>query len=248
MSKTLLTALAATLLFVAPAVAGPAIAGDWATLDVSQAECFARGEAAIKRMNFTGLEQTRYSRFGQDGDYTVSVRCIEEKGVVLFLAAGPDRSRALELQIELHRNYLKWNNEHARRTGSRVSPWPVGSRPYVLHIGVKGAVVLAQLGADAAGALVGEDVFRAVFDAGNDFRGDVSGTRFRGGKPRRHIGVDVARIYADHARALPAQLKPQGFRDRPHRRLRRAIGCLHRHVHPAHDGEDIDDGAATVLP
>lgn len=87
--------------------AGPAIASDWATLDVPQAACLDRGEAAIKRMDFGNIDQTRYSRFGQNGDYTISVRCVSEKGVVLFLAAGPIRSRALELQIELHRNYLK---------------------------------------------------------------------------------------------------------------------------------------------
>jgi len=89
------------------AQAGPAIASDWATLDVPQATCLDRGEAAIKRMDFSNIEQTRYSRFGQNGDYTISVRCVPEKNVVLFLAAGPLRDRALELQIELHRNYLK---------------------------------------------------------------------------------------------------------------------------------------------
>jgi hypothetical protein len=98
---------AAALLLPASAVAGPAIASDWATLDMSQDQCLGRGEAAIRRMNFGAIEQTRYSRFGQDGDYTISVRCVPEKGVVLFLAAGPSQRRALEYQIELHRSYLK---------------------------------------------------------------------------------------------------------------------------------------------
>ncbi len=81
-------AVFAAIAAAAPAVAGPAIASDWATLDLSQADCLARGEAAIKRMEFTDTEQTRYSRFGQNAEYTVSVRCVPEKGVVLFLAAG----------------------------------------------------------------------------------------------------------------------------------------------------------------
>ncbi len=89
------------------AFAGPAIASDWATLDIPHDQCLDRGEAAIRRMNFGAIEQTRYSRFGQDGDYTISVRCVPEKGVVLFLAAGPSQRRALDYQIELHRNYLK---------------------------------------------------------------------------------------------------------------------------------------------
>ena len=62
---------------------------------------------AIKRINFGEILQTRYSRFGQNGDYTISVRCVSEKGVVLFLAAGREQQRALDYQIELHRNYLK---------------------------------------------------------------------------------------------------------------------------------------------
>ena len=94
-------------LFVPVAYAGPAIASDWAQLEVPQAECFARGEAAIRRMMPGEITRTRYSRFGQDAEYTISVRCVEEMRVVLFLASGPAQNRALELQIELHRQYLK---------------------------------------------------------------------------------------------------------------------------------------------
>ena len=88
------------------ATAGPAIASDWATMDIGEPECFARAEAAIDRLGFGLLERTQYSRFGQTGDYTVQVRCVQEKGVILFIAAGPSRSRALNYQIELHRNFL----------------------------------------------------------------------------------------------------------------------------------------------
>ena len=70
---------------------GPAIATDWADLTVPKSECFARGEEAIQRMGFGEIERTKYSRFGTREDYTVSVRCIEEKGLVLFLASGRDR-------------------------------------------------------------------------------------------------------------------------------------------------------------
>ena len=86
---------------------GPAIASDWADLSMPQNECFARGEAAIQRMGFGDVERTKYSRFGTRDDYTVSVRCIEEKGLVLFLAAGRDRVKANALQLNLQRNYLK---------------------------------------------------------------------------------------------------------------------------------------------
>jgi hypothetical protein len=96
----------------APAFAlgdGPAIASDWADLTMPQGECFARGEAAIQRMGFGDIERTKYSRFGTRDDYTVSVRCIEEKGLVLFLASGRDRVKANALQLNLQRNYLKGN-------------------------------------------------------------------------------------------------------------------------------------------
>jgi hypothetical protein len=88
---------------------GPAIASDWADLTMPQSECFARGEAAIQRMGFGDIERTKYSRFATRDDYTVSVRCIEEKGLVLFLAAGRDRVKANALQLNLQRNYLKGN-------------------------------------------------------------------------------------------------------------------------------------------
>ena len=86
---------------------GPAIASDWATLDAPTGECFARGEAAIRRMDFGEIERTKYSRFASREDYTISVRCEPEKSIVLFLAAGRDRKRAQTLQLDLHRNYLK---------------------------------------------------------------------------------------------------------------------------------------------
>ena len=88
---------------------GPAIASDWADLTVPQAECFARGEAAIQRIGFGEVERTKYSRFGTREDYTVSVRCIEEKGLVLFLASGRERGKANALQLNLQRSYLKGN-------------------------------------------------------------------------------------------------------------------------------------------
>src|ERR1044072_9475572 len=96
----------------APALAlgdGPAIASDWADLTVPQAECFAPSQAAIQRIGFGEVERTKYSRFGTREDYTVSVRCIEEKGLVLFLASGRERVNANALQLNLQRNYLKGN-------------------------------------------------------------------------------------------------------------------------------------------
>src|SRR3954464_9424912 len=87
----------------APALAlgdGPAIASDWADLTVPQGDCFPLGEVAIQRMGFGEIERTKYSRFGTRDDYTVSVRCIEEKGLVLApppagTASKPTRSSSI---------------------------------------------------------------------------------------------------------------------------------------------------------
>ena len=111
---SLIVAIATVLTIAAapPALAlgdGPAIASDWADLTTPQSECFARGEAAIQRIGFGEIERTKYSRFGTRDDYTVSVRCIEEKGLVLFLASGRDRVKANALQLNLQRNYLRGN-------------------------------------------------------------------------------------------------------------------------------------------
>ncbi len=109
-SKTL-TALALGIASLpqlsASAAAGPAIASEWADLDMVQAECFRRGEGAIEKLGFGQLERTRFSRYGQRQDYTVVVRCVEEKKIVLFLAAGPSREQAQKYQIELYRLFLK---------------------------------------------------------------------------------------------------------------------------------------------
>ena len=112
-----LVAVAAAVLAIAttttvPALAlgdGPAIASDWADLTMPEGKCFALGEVAIQRMGFGEIERTKYSRFGTRDDYTVSIRCIEEKGLVLFLAAGRDRVKANALQLNLQRNFLKGN-------------------------------------------------------------------------------------------------------------------------------------------
>lgn len=92
---------------VLPASAQPAIASEWTDMKVSQKECFARGEKAIERLGFGNLERTKFSRYGTKGEYTVAVRCIEERKLVLFLGGGPDRKRAQTFQIELFEQFEK---------------------------------------------------------------------------------------------------------------------------------------------
>lgn len=97
----------ATALSAPPAAAQPAIASEWTDMTMSQQECFARGEKAIERLGFGNLERTKFSRYGTKGEYTVAVRCIQERKLVLFLGGGPNRKQAQTLQIELFEQFEK---------------------------------------------------------------------------------------------------------------------------------------------
>jgi hypothetical protein len=99
--------MAASALQATPVLAQPAIASEWTDMQMSQKECFARGEKAIARLGFGNLERTRFSRYGTKGEYTVAVRCIEERKLILFLGGGPDRKQAQTYQIELFEQFEK---------------------------------------------------------------------------------------------------------------------------------------------
>ncbi len=90
--------------------------------------------------------------------------------------------------------------------------------PRFLQFGVKRAGVLEQREVDALRALVGENLFGAVFDPCEHANGDFRRARFRkllgplhaGG----HVGIDISRIYAHHERSLCAQLESYRLRQR----------------------------------
>jgi hypothetical protein len=90
-----------------PAFAQPAIASEWTDMRMSQQDCFKLGERAIQRLGFGNLERTKFSRYGTLGEYTVAVRCIEERKMVLFLGGGPSRQKAQAYQIELFKEFEK---------------------------------------------------------------------------------------------------------------------------------------------
>jgi hypothetical protein len=85
----------------AAARAGPAIATDWFESTLTQETCFARAEQALNQMGLANIERTRFSRFGQAGDYTMQVRCVAEKNMVLVITAGPDRPQVQAYQAKL---------------------------------------------------------------------------------------------------------------------------------------------------
>ena len=84
-----------------PAAAGPAIATDWFESTLTPETCFKRAEEALGKMGLKEIERTRFSRFAQSGDYTMQVRCIAEKSMVLVITAGPSRPQVQSFQARL---------------------------------------------------------------------------------------------------------------------------------------------------
>ena len=68
---------------------------------MTQETCFERAEEALNKMGLGTIERTRFSRFAQGGDYTLQVRCIAEKNMVLIITAGPSRPEVQARQAKL---------------------------------------------------------------------------------------------------------------------------------------------------
>src|SRR5262249_10197774 len=65
------------------------ISTNWQDTDLSQEACLDRAERTIKKADFKALSHTTYSRHGTRGEYTVQIRCAEEKSIVIFIVSGP---------------------------------------------------------------------------------------------------------------------------------------------------------------
>ena len=102
---TALTALASLF----PAIAYAAAVGlstSWQDTTLTERECISRAELAMRDAGFSrNLEFVGQSVFGDRGDYSASVRCITSRGIVFFLAAGPDPNQATIYQ-ELISSYF----------------------------------------------------------------------------------------------------------------------------------------------
>ena len=72
---------------------------------MDQDECLKRAEGTIARTGFAMIERTLQSRYGTRENYTASVRCVTERGIVVFIASGPARTQADELAGALYRHF-----------------------------------------------------------------------------------------------------------------------------------------------
>jgi hypothetical protein len=79
-----------------PAFAGPSMSSNWTATTLDQKECLRRAERVVRDAGLSrNFEIVGQSVFGQVDAYTAVVRCIADKGVVIFVVAGPtlDESR-----------------------------------------------------------------------------------------------------------------------------------------------------------
>jgi hypothetical protein len=76
------------------ATAGPSMATKVSPSKMTLDACKKRAEELMKKANFKIFKNLQYSIYGENGDYSIIVRCAPEQGLVLFGAAGPRMERA----------------------------------------------------------------------------------------------------------------------------------------------------------
>ena len=87
----LIPLIAALLPFVwsSPSMAETTVATRWKPLGEAQRDCMGHAQMAIWRAGFDASEPGSQSMSGKRGDYTASIRCVAEQGMVFFVTAGP---------------------------------------------------------------------------------------------------------------------------------------------------------------
>jgi hypothetical protein len=79
------------------AFAGPSMSTNFTTTTMEQRECVQRAERVIRGAGLQkNFEIVGQSVFGERDAYTAQIRCITDKGVVIFVIAGPKLEEARE--------------------------------------------------------------------------------------------------------------------------------------------------------
>lgn len=103
-SKTLFHAMltAGLLAGTLPATAGPSMSTGLQATTLDLAECLKRGETLLRDAGLTrNLQVMQLSVYGEQGEYTASVRCVPGYQVVFFVVAGPRPDRASKFMSDL---------------------------------------------------------------------------------------------------------------------------------------------------
>lgn len=108
--KSLVAGIA--LSFVATAAfAGPAVTTEWVEQRLSLEDCKSKVSASLRSNGFANrdIETKTYSVFAHQRDYTISVRCMPDQGVVFFIATGAQLKQADRLLDDLIGEFKRRN-------------------------------------------------------------------------------------------------------------------------------------------
>jgi hypothetical protein len=85
-----------------PAAAGPSLSTSLQATSLDLADCLKRGEAIMREAGLTrNLQVLQVTVYGEQGEYTASVRCVPGKEIVVFVVAGPRPDRASRFMADL---------------------------------------------------------------------------------------------------------------------------------------------------
>ena len=87
------------------ALAGPSMAVKASPNKMNLEACKKRAQEVFKKASFRVSRVLAFSVFGEQGDYSVIVRCAPEQGVVFFAASGPRMERASQFVDEVGDNF-----------------------------------------------------------------------------------------------------------------------------------------------
>jgi hypothetical protein len=69
----------------------PALSTRWGRTQLSQDQCLANAERAIRGAGFERRPPTATSRYGTKGSYVVAIRCLTDLGMYFMVSAGPSQ-------------------------------------------------------------------------------------------------------------------------------------------------------------
>jgi hypothetical protein len=96
------TLTAALLAGALPAAAGPSMSTSLQSTTLDLGECLKRGETLMREAGLTrNLQVLQVTVYGEQGDYTASVRCVPGYQMVFFVVAGPRPDRASKFMADL---------------------------------------------------------------------------------------------------------------------------------------------------
>jgi hypothetical protein len=96
------TLTAGLLAGILPASAGPSMSTSLQSTTLDLGECLKRGETLMREAGLTrNLQVMQVTVYGEQGDYTASVRCVPGYQMVFFVVAGPRPDRASKFMADL---------------------------------------------------------------------------------------------------------------------------------------------------